>query len=59
MTPTLPGRWQTRVALLWTIGLALTALVHRWQSRANEIELAPFGYRRKPWPQKRRSLSRK
>jgi hypothetical protein len=26
MTPTLPGRWQTRVALLWTIGLALTAL---------------------------------
>jgi hypothetical protein len=24
MTPTLLGRWQTRIVLLWTIGLALT-----------------------------------
>lgn len=25
MTPTLPGRWQTRIALLWSLGLIVTA----------------------------------
>ena len=29
MTPTLLGRWQTRIALLWTLGLALT-LGYMW-----------------------------
>jgi len=31
MTPTLSGRWQTRIVLLWTIGLILTlALMWHW-----------------------------
>ena len=29
MTPTLPGRWQTRVVLLWTIGLIVT-IFYMW-----------------------------